>query len=1191
MGQVASAVMGSSDETDYEHIEQATFDNIQLGSRNYDCVMVFDIGENVDWKPPADGAAIQYEYLGLLDTKDIEERKRKFPQHGADFARSRPSQMDFYKFERKLVIKALMKLNIKVARIQEMGKEFEKDEGKIFYYVGIRESTARRFAHRIHYNLELEAQAAIVYFNLQDEPLARATLSEDDNAREVLEDFWHNIYVRFDLDVAPEIYKSYDVLDEADQEIGYEDSLFTIRDRCALINEIVTQDIEVGGAGIYVPALATKDHCVVDFFPLHTKEQLDDIVKDLFDIEHLTYNCLTLPLDKFRIYFGEYIAIYFAYLQYFTWFLFPASIVGLIFGTWQYVEGRILLDWVSWFALVVIVWSMMFPLLWRNLEYWYAMKWGTLKFDENERPRPEFEGIYMRSTIDGKLFEYFPNHLRAQRRLLSLGVVAAFLVALGASVFGVVVLRIWVTNSDVDLGDYYVSGANALTIMFFNNIYGIFAEQMNQWENYKTESEYEDQLIIKIFVFRFINSYATLYYYAFVRPFEDEDSTLYCKPEKCMRTLRTQLAVIFLSQLLVSNAIELGELFVKNLFRGGIPTFGSKDTKKRIWTEYTSEVYERTFDDYCELLISYGYCSLFVIAFPYALAAGFIGGIIEARIDGYKLCRLTRRPFPRQADDIGSWQFSMEFMAYAVLFTNLGIVCFVTDDLDFGFLDLDNDTFEEVITAMIVFFILSFIIRIANFFVSKKPAKIDMHEKRQQHVEKQLVIIGERIERYLDGLGSQEISNWQNWSTTQVLSYLREVLFKNNDEFQRYYNILSHKRFDGKKFAIAEDHDFQDMGINDYFVIRFLTNARRILDDHLRSIRTQNALLDDIDRVQSGRRGLGPRMTDADQPTFRFTLDHLLPMADFFEEDFAGQSKKKLWERVDKDESSVIEKAELSTFVYYTIVVYIKSKFEDAKIPKADDPRFKRDIIDPLKSWLLHYKMTTGLTFDDFDRYFPTWIREYYRERKSGQMGIASGFDDDLKEDAILSAYDPNTDTISRQPLTSTTVNNAANDVLGAPTGDFTGMASMDSKSLGNDWRPTNNIDRSKWTPESREWETKLEDFANSVDKTSKDTRKKLWEKFDKYKKGKLDSDKYFRYLLYSLIALHVKTKDRTGKPPTQPQLEPFLIWLANEIRPMLKDNNGDRRYIQKKDFVSNIGNYLKQVAGIGKKKKGLFGR
>ena len=326
---------------------------------------------------------------------------------------------------------------------------------------------------------------------MQDEPLARATLSEDDNARDVLEEFWHNIYVRYDIDVAPEIYKSYDVLDEADQEVGYEDSLFTIRDRCALINEIVTQDIEVGGAGIYVPALAEKDHCVLDFFPLHTKEQLDDVVKDLFDFEHLTYNMLTLPLDKFRMYFGEYIAIYFAYLQYFTWFLMPGAVLGIMFGLWQLAAGSILVDGITVFAMIVIVWVVFFPLLWRNLEYWYCLKWGTLTFDQNERPRPEFEGVYMRSTIDGRLFEYFPSSLRYQRRLLSLGVVAAFLLALGASVAGVIILRIWVTNSDVAMGDYYVSGANALTIMFFNNIYGIFAEQMNTWENYKTESEYE----------------------------------------------------------------------------------------------------------------------------------------------------------------------------------------------------------------------------------------------------------------------------------------------------------------------------------------------------------------------------------------------------------------------------------------------------------------------------------------------------------------------------------------------------------------------------------------------------------------------------------------------------------------------------------------------------------------------------
>ena len=165
-------------------------------------------------------------------------------------------------------------------------------------------------------------------------------------------------------------------------------------------------------------------------------------------------------------------------------------------------------------------------------------------------------------------------------------------------------------------------------------------------------------------------------------------------------------------------------------------------------------------------------------------------------------------------------------------------------------------------------------------------------------------------------------------------------------------------------------------------------------------------------------------------------------------------------------------------------------------------------------------------------------------------------------------------------------------DSLKKPLQDTTvGLCDFSKSLTGSDWRATPNIDRSQWTRESVEWEGKMEEFAILVDRTHKETRKKLWDKFDKYKKEKLDSDKYLRYLLYSLVALHIKSKDRTGKIPTEQAIKPFLIWLANEIRPMLKDSSPDKRYITRKDFVSNIGSYVKKAAGLKKKKKGLFGK
>ncbi len=160
------------------------------------------------------------------------------------------------------------------------------------------------------------------------------------------------------------------------------------------------------------------------------------------------------------------------------------------------------------------------------------------------------------------------------------------------------------------------------------------------------------------------------------------------------------------------------------------------DEKDSIWAQYSSEIYERTFDDYCEILVSFGYATLFVISFPLAPLAAFVGCIVEARIDGYKLCKLTRRPFPRQADDVGTWQLAMECMGWAVLVTNLAIICFSADDLEISF-GVSDSSFAEVLTAMLLFVILAFIVVVMNYCIASKPIKIEMHQTRQDHLEKQ----------------------------------------------------------------------------------------------------------------------------------------------------------------------------------------------------------------------------------------------------------------------------------------------------------------------------------------------------------------------------------------------------------------------------------------------------------------------
>ena len=53
-------------------------------------------------------------------------------------------------------------------------------------------------------------------------------------------------------------------------------------------------------------------------------------------------------------------------------------------------------------------------------------------------------------------------------------------------------------------------------------VYGHFAAKLNNLENYRTETEFEDALIVKSFLFRFFNAYTSLFYIAFVKGIDVE---------------------------------------------------------------------------------------------------------------------------------------------------------------------------------------------------------------------------------------------------------------------------------------------------------------------------------------------------------------------------------------------------------------------------------------------------------------------------------------------------------------------------------------------------------------------------------------------------------------------------------------------------------------------------------------------
>jgi len=61
------------------------------------------------------------------------------------------------------------------------------------------------------------------------------------------------------------------------------------------------------------------------------------------------------------------------------------------------------------------------------------------------------------------------------------------------------------------------------------------------------------------------------------------------------------------------------------------------------------------FDDYLEMIMTYGYITLFASAFPFSATITCVFIFIEIRSDIFKLEKTARRPFSRKTHDIGTW--------------------------------------------------------------------------------------------------------------------------------------------------------------------------------------------------------------------------------------------------------------------------------------------------------------------------------------------------------------------------------------------------------------------------------------------------------------------------------------------------------------------------------------------------------
>jgi len=309
-----------------------------------------------------------------------------------------------------------------------------------------------------------------------------------------------------------------------------------------------------------------------------------------------------------------------------------------------------------------------------------------------------------------------------------------------AGVFAVFIFRkaLLSIGSVHDMALPLSSALNAVEIQIFNVFYGWCAVKLNDFENHRTQSEYENALIGKSFIFKFVNSYNSLFYIAFFKQYDE--TVNYCAPRgdrdhDCLSELQIQLGVMFGLMIFVNNIIEIlapiYHQYASAKENRAVDAQGKEITKSHPENEYELAPYESTFDDFDEMAIQYGYVCLFVVAFPLAPFLALLNNFIEIRLDAYKISKYCRRPMPHGTMNIGTWYDILQIISFISVITNSLICVFSTTVVDDA---TEGSLYSKVWAFLIAEHIIIGLKLFLAYAIDDEPMSMKEHLARQDYL-------------------------------------------------------------------------------------------------------------------------------------------------------------------------------------------------------------------------------------------------------------------------------------------------------------------------------------------------------------------------------------------------------------------------------------------------------------------------
>jgi len=228
-----------------------------------------------------------------------------------------------------------------------------------------------------------------------------------------------------------------------------------------------------------------------------------------------------MPFLRIKEYMGEKVGLYYVFAGHYNRFLLIPAIVGVpIQIAVFYYDGKAFnydgmndAPFLPFYSFFVSLWAIFMLEFWKRRERRTALEWGTSGQEAHDVPQPEFRGERMRSFIDGsENYLHFPTSTRntytAQSALAIVGL-TLLVIGLVASLY---YLKDYIETQGVPPSDAQTlaSTINSIQIQIANWGYTFLATELTNRENHRTQARYDDALVVKIFVFQFINRFVNI---------------------------------------------------------------------------------------------------------------------------------------------------------------------------------------------------------------------------------------------------------------------------------------------------------------------------------------------------------------------------------------------------------------------------------------------------------------------------------------------------------------------------------------------------------------------------------------------------------------------------------------------------------------------------------------------------------